>query len=285
MQLTVRAVKEQFKYVGWSVANFFLIISGMYLWGSDDEAETIRHARIEITIPNLPPAFDGYRIVNLADIHFGPAMAYSTVMRAVEMTCTLAPDLIVSTGDFISYWVDDANLIRALTPLSAPDGVWAVMGNHDYWEDIDHLRHILDMCGVCELRNTSTRITRGADSIWLAGVDDVVWRKHNLDAALYGIPDAAPVILLAHEPDYADKVAPTRRVSLQLSGHAHGGQVALFNIPILSNFIWLGRKYPRGLYRVGEMMLYTSSGLGRGPLPRYGAPPELTEIILRYAPS
>jgi uncharacterized protein len=283
MELSVRAVKEQLKYLGWSTINFFLITTGIYMWGSDAEAKSIRHARVEVTIPNLPPAFDGYRIINLADIHFGPAMAYSTVMRAVEMTRALAPDLIVSTGDFISYWVDEANLIRALTPLSAPDGVWAVMGNHDYWEDIDHLRQVLDACGVRELRNASTRITRGYQSIWLAGVEDIVWRKHNLKAALADIPEGAPVILLAHEPDYADQVAPTRRVSLQLSGHSHGGQVALFNVPILSNFIWLGRKYPRGLYRIGDMVLYTSAGIGRGPIPRYGAPPELTEIVLRVS--
>ena len=129
------------------------------------------------------------------------------------------------------------------------------------------------------LFNANVRLPVGSADLWLAGVGDV-WEGHaDLDRALAGIPSGATTILLAHEPDYADRVAG-QKVALQLSGHSHGGQVRLplFGSPILP---WLGRKYPYGLHRVGDMWLYTNRGVGLVPLAvRFNCRPEVTLIQL-----
>lgn len=257
--------------------------STVYGWDYLREPAHLHLKQIDVHLPNLPPAFDGYRIVNLTDIHLGPSIAYESVTHAAKMTADLEPDLIVLTGDFVTEFVDEGPLYTTLRSLSAPDGVWAVMGNHDHWSDVEAVRRIVQQAGVIELRNAHIRIERGCESLYLAGVDDIWEQKHDLAAALDGIPANATTILLAHEPDYADEVAPTNRVALQLSGHSHGGQVAipLIEKPVLSEFVHLARKYPRGLYQIGSMWLYTSAGLGRSWVPRVHASPELTEITLR----
>lgn len=244
------------------------------------------HRRVDVVIPTLPDAFDGYRILQLTDLHFGPAVAYKTVMAGIEHAMTLAPDLITLTGDYVTSRVCDTLLPAALRKLSAPDGVFAVMGNHDHWTNVEAVRDVLSSVGVEELANRSTPIHRGDESIYLAGVDSVYVGKQNLSAALCGIPDEAVTVLLAHEPDFADEAAATGRIALQLSGHAHGGSIQLpyFNTPLLNQFLKFARKYPFGMYRPGNMWLYTSAGIGRGQLPRINALPEITEITLWQSP-
>lgn len=259
-----------------------MLAAGVYTWDFGSEPRHLRLERVRIPIAGLPAPFDGYRIVQITDIHFGPAIAYRTVLRSIEIARDLAPDCIVLTGDFITYYVDDLLLKPALRGLAAPDGVWAVMGNHDYWADVEGVRRVLAEVGIPELRNSHVPIRRHGGTLWLAGVDDIWEQRHDLSAALDGIPEDAITILLAHEPDYADEVAPTGRVALQLSGHSHGGQVRIpvLDIPVLSEFVHLARKYPHGLYRIGGMWLYTSAGVGRGPVPRVYASPEVNEITL-----
>jgi predicted MPP superfamily phosphohydrolase len=241
--------------------------------------------QVAIPLPNLPHAFDGYRIVQLTDIHVGPTIARETISRALTLTHDLAPDMIVITGDFITYRLDEAELSDTLSQLDAPDGVWAVLGNHDHWTDPEGVRRVLSQAGVTELGNTSTAIARDNDQLWVAGVDDIWENQHDLSAALEGIPTGAPTILLAHEPDFADEVALDGRVALQLSGHTHGGQISfpVLGRPALSNYLYLGQKYTRGLYKVGDMWLYTSAGIGRSVIPRIFSPPEVTAITLSRA--
>lgn len=244
--------------------------------------------RIGLRIRNLPAAFDGYRIVHLTDLHFGPAIAYRTVMSGILKARELAPDMIVITGDFVTNWVDDRLLPDALSRLSAPDGVYGVLGNHDYYTDPAAIRRILADSGVSDLCNAHVPITRGDASLFLAGVDDVWKGQPDLQAALEGIPAGAPTVLLAHEPDFADIAATTGRVSLQLSGHAHGGslRIPLIDVAVFSRFLRYARKYPYGLYHNAHMWLYTSAGVGRGRLPRVNALPDVTEItLLRHSAS
>jgi predicted MPP superfamily phosphohydrolase len=261
----------------------FLAGTGAYTVDARAEPGQLRLEAVEVAIPELPAVFDGYRIIQLTDLHFGPAIAYRTVSRAVRVALDRAPDMIVLTGDYVTYWLDRDLLHGVLHQLSAPDGVWAVLGNHDHWVDPAGVRRILAGAGVAELQNAGVRVERQGEALWLAGVDDIWEQRHDLSAALADIPTGAVTILLAHEPDYADEVAPTGRVALQLSGHSHGGQMCLpvLDVPVLSNFVHLARKYPRGLYKIGDMWLYTSAGVGHGPTPRVYASPEVTEIILR----
>jgi predicted MPP superfamily phosphohydrolase len=143
----------------------------------------------------------------------------------------------------------------------------------------------IQSAGHMLLRNSHTPISFDEETLWLAGLDDIWEQQQDLDAALAGIPDSAPIVLLVHEPDYADTVAADGRVALQLSGHSHGGQVRL---PALGSPVapHLGNKYISGLYWVGNRMwVYTNRGLGTiPPTVRFNCRPEITLITLRSAP-
>ena len=234
--------------------------------------------RIGISVPELPLAFHGYRIVHLSDLHFGPAITYRTVMSALLVARKLNPDLIALTGDFVSTQLDEFLMPDALDRLSARDGLWAVLGNHDHWTDPIGVTRILGQCGIQTLTNANHRIERGGESIWLAGIDDLIAGAPNLDAALAHIPDGAVVVLMAHEPDWADKVAETRRVSLQLSGHYHGGSPRI--LKLTTGLVRQRPDYSYGLKHTGTLWVYTSAGAGRGSLPRFNGMPEVAEITL-----
>jgi len=156
--------------------------------------------------------------------------------------------------------------------------VLACLGNHDHWTDADAVAGALSDAGLTMLRNAAREV---ADGLWVAAVDDVWEQQADLGKALEGAPAGAIIVLLAHEPDYADEVAADGRVSLQLSGHSHGGQVRLpfIGAPFLP---YLGRKYPAGLYRVGGMWLYVNRGVGLiSPAVRFNCRPEVTLLTLR----
>jgi predicted MPP superfamily phosphohydrolase len=139
---------------------------------------------------------------------------------------------------------------------------------------------MLKACNIVDLTNTIFTISREGESLHLCGVDDVWEGDVQLDSVLGQLPEAGSAILLAHEPDFADESAATGRFDLQLSGHSHGGQVVIpfFGPPILP---YLGRKYPIGLYKVGDMLHYTNRGVGMARLPiRLNCPPEITIFTL-----
>nr|MBN1228335.1 metallophosphoesterase [Anaerolineae bacterium] len=242
----------------------------------------LQYEPLTVPIASLPPCFEGYRLIHLTDFHLETELSYRVAARAVALSMDHIPDIILLTGDYISHILNSDRLRATLAPLSAPDGVYATLGNHDHWVDSAGVRHVLDSLGIVELNNTCVPITRGADQLWIAGIDDVWERQHNLSQALDGLPDNAATILLCHEPDYADEVVKTGRVDLQLSGHSHGGQVTL---PFLGSPItpYLGSKYARGLYRVDNMWLYTNRGVGNLLNVRLNCRPEVAEITLTGA--
>jgi predicted MPP superfamily phosphohydrolase len=131
-----------------------------------------------------------------------------------------------------------------------------------------------------ELRNAVKTLRRGDAMLHLCGVDSVLEGVDRLDRVLEALPEGGAAVLLAHEPDFADTSAGTNRFDLQLSGHSHGGQVSL---PLLRSAVLprLSHRYPRGLYRVGGMFLYTNRGLGTHPRFRFGCRPEITVFTLR----
>jgi hypothetical protein len=249
------------------------------------ETEWLQVERVSISVPRLPPGFIGMTIAQLSDIHFGLDVNPAHIRRAVDVTLALAPDLIVLTGDFVSRMTqtEPALITSELGRLAAPQGVWAVLGNHDHHLSARIVTQALLRAGARVLRNSNDVLCRSGERLWLAGVDDVVEEKHDLDRALRGIPDAGPALVLVHEPDFADRVAEDPRVCLQLSGHSHGGQVCcpLLGPPVLP---LLAQKYPRGLYRLGDMWLYTNRGLGTIGMPiRVNCRPEVTLITLTRA--
>lgn len=244
------------------------------------QVETVR-----IPLAELHAALQGFKIAHFSDTHFGPFFDHTNAQRVVRMINGLEPDLIVFTGDLVSRLSQgEAELgTRMLRELDAPEGAFAVLGNHDHWTDPGQVADAIEAGAGMLLRNGSRRIERDGGGFWLAGVDDIWEGKQDLDRALEGTTSGEPVILLAHEPDYADRVAADGRVALQLSGHSHGGQVRIpfLGAPVLP---YLGQRYPFGLRRVGNLTLYTNRGVGMlAPPVRWNCRPEITEILLEPA--
>ncbi len=254
-------------------------------------ASKIEPGWLEITthsliLPRLDPAFDNYRIIQISDIHMETWMTQKRLAEVVKTTNLLRGDLIAITGDFVTdlYHRTSADLVDNLSKLKAPDGVFAILGNHDYWTNVKTIRQILEMSGITELSNTAHTLIRDGASLHLAGVDDYWENKARLQDVLAQLPAEGAAILLAHEPDYAVISAQSGRFDLQLSGHTHGGQVVLPGIgPIVLPMY--GRKFPKGLYKVDDMLLYTNRGLGTArPQLRFNCRPEIAMITL-HAPA
>lgn len=255
--------------------------TGLYQYGSRIEAAQPVVEQVQIPLTGLPAALDGFKLVQISDIHIDAYTEIGVVETAVSLTNSLKPDVIVLTGDYISYKAEAIEVLDPLlTSLKAKYGVFAILGNHDIWTNPTVIRERLGRMGLKVLVNEGLGLQIGSATLYLAGVDDCWSGQPDLAAALAKHPAEAPVILLAHEPDFADVFALDGRVALQLSGHSHGGQVRL---PGHGAFILPahGRKYDQGLYRVGGMWLYTNRGLGLAVVPfRLNCPPEVTEITL-----
>lgn len=237
----------------------------------------------DLTLPHLHPAFENYRIAHISDIHIDTWLGLERLEHVIEMVNAQHADLVVITGDFITY--DMPMLTRGMAPLlralHAPDGVMAVLGNHDYWAAPESVRQMLRHAGIHEMGNRVHTLRRGEDCLHIAGLDDVYNKRDHLNTILRQLPGNSAAILLVHVPDFADVAAATERFDLCLSGHTHGGQVVL---PFTNRPLVLppyGKKYPSGLYRVGQMYQYTTRGLGTSTMAmRINCPPEISVLTL-----
>ena len=234
---------------------------------------------VNLTIPELAPAFDGFKIVQISDIHADTSMNRRKLNKIVEIVNQQQPDIVAITGDFFTYKPDPVgiNLLEtALKKLTPKEKTLAVLGNHDYWFDPSAIRKILSQSNVLELSNSVYTIERGQARLNIAGVDDYLEQKSRLDLVIAQLSTDDVAILLVHEPDFADISAATERFSLEISGHSHGGQVRIpfWQPDILPPY---GRKYPLGMYQVGNMIQYTNRGVGMvPPAVRFNCRPEIT---------
>jgi predicted MPP superfamily phosphohydrolase len=242
--------------------------------------------RVDVPLAGLPRDLDAFTIAHLSDLHRGRWVEEAFLRDAAALAMSARPQMIALTGDFLSesmrYMPSAA---AALTSLRAPYGVFAVLGNHDYWAgDAAGVVRSLRAAGVDVLVNQGVaRRVRGA-ALWVCGVDDWWGGFPDIGRAVAAAPDGAVRILLAHEPDLADQAAEAA-IPLQLSGHSHGGQVRLPGLgPIaLPRY---GRKYPLGLQRVerGETLVFTTTGVGVVYVPfRLNCRPEVALLTLRAA--
>ena len=238
--------------------------------------------RINIPIKGLAPSLAGFNIVQISDIHMWPVIKTNLVRKTVKLVNALQPDLIVITGDFVTRFVGAIyQLAPELGKLRAHHGVFASLGNHDLWVNAEAITHALNNSGIRVLINQGVPIYANGELIWLAGIDDAIAGKPDLNAALNGIPTDIPVVLLGHEPDPADTVSLDERVDLMLTGHSHGGQI---RFPVIGSPFKAhqAQKYDKGLYDVNSMWLYVNRGIGvitSVPL-RLNCPPEITELTL-----
>lgn len=247
------------------------------------EPRWLRVVRLRLAVPDLPSAFEGYRLLHVADLHLGLASNDARLPALVETIQAQRPDLIAVTGDFFAgHAVDPGTCCRPLDGLCAPDGVWACLGNHDYVLGPRFVRQAVERGQTRLLVNAHHVVRRGEQALVIAGVDDMLHGWPDLSAALAGVPDA-PVILLAHEPDYARVAAADPRVTLMLAGHTHGGQVRLPGIGalLLPRF---GQLYPVGMFQIGTLALYVTAGAGTGRFViRFNCRPEIAVITLTRA--
>jgi len=257
------------------------------------EPEEISVERLDIHLSRLPEGFDGLKIAQISDLHYGPFTGAREIGAAADHVNALGADLVVVTGDFITSpllertstpasttLANAGRCARVLSRIRAPLGVFAALGNHDVTTNPGYISEVLQAVGIRVLRNGRAPLERSGARLWLAGVDDVLDGQPRLDQALAGVPRREPLVLMAHEPDFADE-ASLQNVDLQLSGHSHGGQVRLplIGAPYLPR---LARKYPYGHYLIRQMQLYTNRGIGTIGVPmRFGAPPEVTLFTLR----
>ncbi len=234
-------------------------------------------------LPRWPPALDGFRIVQISDLHIGPILDRRFAAALTARVNALGPDLIAVTGDLVDGAV--AHLGPEVAPLAglrARHGVYFVTGNHDYYSGADAWVRCVRELGMQPLRNARLTIGAGEAAFDLAGVEDhhahLVSHRHrsDLDAALAGRDADRPLVLLAHDP-LTFKRAAELGVDLQLSGHTHGGQLWPFRY-----FVRLSTPFVAGRYQRGRSQLYVSRGTGFwGPAMRLFTPAEITEITLR----
>jgi len=244
-------------------------------------ARVLRRERVEVPVAGLPRGWWGARIVQLSDLHSGRHVTAQRLRRIARRAARLSPDLLVVTGDIVHNSPAFAKqAAEAIATVKAPHGTFAILGNHDFWAGADSVEHALEKEGIQVLRNRGLILQRGGGDLWLCGVDDPWSGRFDLGAALRDRPEGAATVLLSHQPN-TWPVAQRAGVQLQLSGHTHGGQVAM---------LWLHRSlslarfitpFVAGLYRAGTSFLYVNRGAGTVmPMIRIGARPEVTELVL-----
>lgn len=239
--------------------------------------------RLQVSLGRLPQAFNGFRIVQISDVHVGHNIGGDFVERIVRQVNELAPDMIAITGDLVDGSVADLERdVAPLAKLRATHGVFFVTGNHDFYSGADSWCAHLKTLNISVLRNEHVTLQRGEACLDIAGVDDYSSTSHpegpdaDVRQACAGRDSSRELILLAHQPRHI-RAAEQHQIGLQLSGHTHGGQLWPWNY-----LVRLAQPFVSGLAKFGATWLYVSNGTGYwGPPMRLGAPAEITEITLR----
>ncbi len=251
-------------------------------YGMVSARSTVKVKPVRVELARLPQSLDGFRIVQLTDVHIGPTIDGEWLEAVVRSVNALEPDVVAITGDLVDGSVAElGEHVAPLAKLKSKHGVFFVTGNHEYYSGVDEWIAELTKLGVRVLRNERVTIGDGEASFDLAGVDDLrakdFGKGHgaDLDKALADRDPTRELILLAHQPKQA-LTAINRGIGLQLSGHTHGGQIFPWGF-----FVRLDQKFVAGLDLFGDMQVYTSSGTGYwGPPMRVGAPAEITKLEL-----
>ncbi len=237
--------------------------------------------RPEFRLARGGPGLDGLRIAFLSDVHAGNYLDEADFLRVCARVSNEAPDLVCLGGDLVNLWEHEIlHLRKGLSLLQPPLGMFAVVGNHEYEAATEPRlwRSVLEEQGVEVLLNRGRRIARGGATLWLAGVDDLLAGKPDLEAALEGSYPDEPIVLLAHHPDFFEEAADIG-IDLQLSGHTHGGQILIFGRTPLRH---THEGYWSGRFERGGSQLYVGRGVGVSFIPvRIGARAEIAIVSLR----
>jgi len=236
--------------------------------------------------PGWPRSLDGLRIALLADLHVGsPRNGVHRMRRLVEETNRQNADLILLAGDFVIHGVvggdrvEPDRIAAIFGGLRAPLGVYAVLGNHDWWDDSRRIQAVLEENGIPVLDDRGLKLTWRGASFWMLGISDYQEGPHDYRRALALVRDDAPVLAVTHNPDVFPELPP--RIALTMAGHTHGGQVLLPGLgrPIVPSRY--GQRY--AIYHVieEERHLFVTPGVGTSILPiRFRVPPEVSLLRL-----
>lgn len=245
------------------------------------EPHIVRINKYTIPLHDLPPAFHGFVIAHLSDLHLGFLVSADFIESVVRQTNALQADIIACTGDYV-HKRDTKEEIEQVWPilskLRAKHGVFSVLGNHDHWADLDRSLYWLERSGQ-NLRHQCKAITKGKERILLGGAGDLWHDTLEIDKTFAGSDENECRILLSHNPDSVDAKFNTP-LSLVLSGHTHGGQVVLpfFGPPLLPVD---NKNYSSGLIRTEKTQLFISRGIGWTIFPvRFNCSPEIAVLEL-----
>jgi len=266
------------------------------LYGMTYGWKRVVKTEVELSFKDLPESFDGYKIVQLSDWHLGTySKSVETIKKEVDLVNSLNPDMIVFTGDIVNGDPEELEPFKSiLSSLNAADGVYSVMGNHDYCmygsaqsnegraRNISTIQQDEKDFGWRLLLNENALIRRGTDSLAIVGVENdgnpPFPQRGDLDKAQQGLDKDAFKVLLSHDPTHWKRtVLPNTNIQLTLSGHTHAMQ---FRIGRLSPSRLAYSEWG-GLYQEGDRKLYVSTGSGGNIAFRFGAWPEVVEITLR----
>ena len=269
-------------------------MGGLALYAGEIARHWIEVSSSDVFLPGLPPAFDGFRIAQISDIHMDEFTEAFFVRDVVNRVNSLNPDAVFLTGDFVTSefaprkfaigagW-QCAGILNQLTCRQR----YAVLGNHDVMIGADAVSEALTDNDILVLRNYYMPLERSGSRIWLAGLADPVQGSPDpeatIPASIRNIPQE-PIVLLCHAPDYVDDLLTLpsgQAVSLMLCGHTHGGQIRL---PLIGPLVLpqMGRKYVEGWFRFGRLQMHVNRGIGTVGLPfRLDCPPEISMLTLR----
>ena len=264
-----------------SVIALTLLALALYaFWFEPNRLQVVEYD-IEV-VGNLSTPSQPLRIAVIADLHAGaPYIDEAKIERVVALTNAQRPDLILLTGDYVIQGVVGGNHISIertateLNALSAPLGVFAVIGNHDRWENAEHITRVLESVGIRVLEDRSVPIVRDSDPFYLVGLSDVFTTVPNIASALADVPEDSAAICFTHSPDIFPNLPDT--CALTIAGHTHGGQVwlPLIGRPIVPSRF--GQLYAAGLVRENGKVLFVSTGIGTSIIPvRFGVVPEIS---------
>lgn len=271
------------KGVGAPLLILSLVLAAWAFWL---EPASLHNESQSIALAAWPDECSGLRVAVLADIHVGsPFNGLDKLREIVELTLRAEPDLVLLVGDYVIDGVLGGSFVTPeaaapeLAKLSAPAGVFAVLGNHDWWLDPDRIARALEAVGIPVLEDEAARVAHGECGFWLVGVSDFSEGPHDIARALRPVPTGAPTLLFTHNPDLFPEVPAS--VSLTIAGHTHGGQVYFPGIGRLIVPSAYGQRFAIGHIEEAGRHLFVSSGLGTSILPvRFLVPPEVTLLTL-----
>jgi predicted MPP superfamily phosphohydrolase len=266
---------------------FLLVVFGLVIWVFLIEPNRLVSNHDQLVIDNWPSNLSNLRVAAIADIHAGsPFIDEDKLREIVATTNANQPEIIVLLGDYVvgeMFYrnpIEPERIAAALRGFKAPLGVFAVLGNHDWWHNGIKVRQAFESAGIKVLENESLPITRNGETFWLVGLADAWTRPQNISGVFASLPAGATSITLTHNPDVFPLLPPGAH--LTLAGHTHGGQV---NLPFLGRRVVpseYGDRYAAGHVQEAGKDMYVTTGIGTSIIPvRFRVPPEIAILTIK----